>query len=72
MPVSFAVLECESEGLKSPCAGRGGRPQRITRWWRSLPALPLLRQRNEALEGNGILITRPRKNAARERRSLCD
>ena len=41
MPVSFAVLECESEGLKSPCAGGGSCPQRITRWWHSLPALPL-------------------------------
>jgi hypothetical protein len=26
MPVSFAVLECESEGPKSPCAGGGSRP----------------------------------------------
>ena len=27
MPVSFAVLEYESEGLKSPCAGGGSHPQ---------------------------------------------
>ncbi len=61
MPVSFAVLECESEGLKSPCAGGGSRPQRITRWWRPSPALPLLRQRNKTLEGNETGITRPRE-----------
>ena len=27
MPVSFAGPECESEGLKSPCAGGGSHPQ---------------------------------------------
>ena len=43
MPVSFAELEYESEGLKSPCAGGGSRPiTGLPGWWHPPPALPLL------------------------------
>jgi hypothetical protein len=44
MPVSSAVLECESEGSKSPCAGGGSCPMTGLPGWRhSPPALPLAR-----------------------------
>ena len=72
MPVSFAVLEYESEGLKSPCAGGGSCPaNRTARMVASTTRAPsAFEQRQRQTEGTGIRTTRPRENAARERRSV--
>ena len=74
MPVSFAVLEYESEGLKSPCAGGGSRPiTGLPGWWHPPPALPLLEAEDgRQTEGNEFASPGRAKNAARERRSVRD
>jgi hypothetical protein len=53
MPVSFAVLECESEGPKPPCAGGGSRLNKGLAWWRPLPA-PLCFGGGTTNGGNGL------------------
>jgi hypothetical protein len=67
MPVSFAGPECESEGLKSPCAGGGSHPQ-------NYPLVTLVARAPSASAEDQWrepkFTTRPRETAARERRSV--
>jgi hypothetical protein len=68
MPVSFAVLECESEGPKSPCAGGGSCLNKGLAWWRPLPAPLCFGRGPNKRRGPDYRITWPREIVARERR----
>jgi hypothetical protein len=57
MPVSFAVLECESEGQKPPRGAPDRRLHKDTTWCRSAPRP--LGFRGKHREGNETAPTRP-------------
>ena len=69
MPVSFAVLEYESEGLKSPCAGGGSHPQKYQQVT-SVTRAPSASAEDEDKRRETKLTDPAASNAARERRSL--